>query len=98
MGGVSRAVTAVAQPIGQAVGVDKKPSPPPPPPAPAPAAQVVQKMVDQVKPGLTQASQAQEQAGSRMRGARRRGRSLLSDARLNAEAGIETLGGGNNLG
>jgi len=93
MGGVSRAVTAVAQPIGQAVGVDKKPSPPP-----APAEQVVQKIIDQVKPGLTQASQAQEQAGSRMRGARRRGRSLLSDARLNAESGIETLGGGNNLG
>jgi hypothetical protein len=40
----------------------------------------------------------EEQAGARMRGARRRGRQLLSDARLNAEAGVETLGGGNNLG
>jgi uncharacterized protein YqfA (UPF0365 family) len=45
-----------------------------------------------------QASRAEEQAGSRLRGARRRGRQLLSDARLNAEAGIQTLGGGNNLG
>jgi hypothetical protein len=45
-----------------------------------------------------QASRAEEQAGSRLRGARRRGRQLLSDARLNPEAGIQTLGGGNNLG
>jgi hypothetical protein len=36
--------------------------------------------------------------GARMRGARRRGRQLLSDARLNAESGVETLGGGNSLG
>jgi len=35
--------------------------------------------------------------GARMRGARRRGRSLLSDARLNAESGIETLGSGQQL-
>jgi hypothetical protein len=91
MGGVSRAVTSVAQPIGQAVGVDKRPS------APSPAEQVVQKMVEQAKPGVTQATQAQEQAGSRMRGARRRGRALLSDARLMGELGVETLGGGTNL-
>jgi hypothetical protein len=45
-----------------------------------------------------QASRAEEQAGSRLRGSRRRGRQLLSDARLNPEAGIQTLGGGNNLG
>jgi hypothetical protein len=32
-----------------------------------------------------------------MRGARRRGRALLSDARLMGEAGVETLGGGSNL-
>lgn len=49
------------------------------------------------KPGVTQATQQQEKEGSRMRGARRRGRSLLSDARLMGEAGIETLGGGTNL-
>jgi hypothetical protein len=36
--------------------------------------------------------------GARMRGARRRGRQLLSDARLNAESGVETLGGGQSLG
>ena len=44
------------------------------------------------------ASRVDEEQGARMRGARRRGRQLLSDARLNAEAGVETLGGGNNLG
>jgi hypothetical protein len=47
----------------------------------------------------TQATQAQEEAGARMRGSKRRGRQLLSDARLNAEMGMqETLGGGNSLG
>jgi hypothetical protein len=39
-----------------------------------------------------------EEQGARMRGARRRGRQLLSDARLNAESGVETLGGGQSLG
>jgi hypothetical protein len=51
-----------------------------------------------VETAVQKASAAEEQAGARMRGARRRGRQLLSDARLNAEAGIETLGGGNSLG
>jgi hypothetical protein len=46
----------------------------------------------------SKASALDEQQGARMRGARRRGRQLLSDARLNPEAGVETLGGGNNLG
>jgi hypothetical protein len=40
----------------------------------------------------------QEQEGARMRGARRRGRQLLSDARLNEGSGTETLGGGQSLG
>jgi len=47
---------------------------------------------------VSKASRMDEEQGARMRGARRRGRQLLSDARLNPEAGIETLGGGNNLG
>lgn len=48
---------------------------------------------------VRRATQAEEQQGARMRGARRRGRQLLSDARLNPETGMqETLGGGNNLG
>ena len=43
--------------------------------------------------GVEKATQAQEEAGAMMRGARRRGRQLLSDARLNAEMGMqETLG------
>ena len=91
MGGVSRAATAVAQPVGRLVGVDKPPSPPPAP-APAPAARAAEPT-----PGIGRATQEQEQAGSRMRGARRRGRSLLSDARLMGELGVETLGGGSNL-
>jgi len=46
----------------------------------------------------TQATQAQEEAGARMRGARRRGRQLLSDSRLNPEMGMqETLGSNQNL-
>lgn len=44
------------------------------------------------------ASSFDEAQGARMRGARRRGRMLMSDARLNPEGGAETLGGGNNLG
>jgi hypothetical protein len=50
------------------------------------------------KPVERRASAADEMMGARMRGARRRGRQLLSDARLNAESGVQTLGGGNNLG
>lgn len=93
MGGVSRAATAVAQPVGRLVGVDRPPSPPPAP-APAPAARAAEPAP---KPGVERATQAQEQAGARMRGARRRGRALLSDARLMGELGVETLGGGQNL-
>ena len=74
------------QKVGQAIGVDKKPSAPA---APAPVAQA---------PKISKASAADEMMGARMRGARRRGRQLLSDARLNAESGVETLGGGQSLG
>jgi hypothetical protein len=48
--------------------------------------------------GVEKATQAQEEAGAKMRGARRRGRQLLSDARLNPEMGMqETLGSSQNL-
>ena len=73
------------QKVGQAIGVDKKPSAPAPAPMPA------------VSKAMAKASAADEMMGARMRGARRRGRQLLSDARLNAESGVETLGGGNSL-
>lgn len=46
----------------------------------------------------TRASRMDEEQGARMRGARRRGRQMLSDARLNPETETQTLGGGNNLG
>jgi hypothetical protein len=44
------------------------------------------------------ATRTQEEEGARMRASRRRGRQLLSDARLGSDAGSETLGGGSNLG
>ena len=74
------------QKVGQAIGVDKKPSAPAPAPMPA------------VSKPMAKASAADEMMGARMRGARRRGRALLSDARLSSEAGMETLGGGQSLG
>ena len=61
-------------------------------------AQVAQMQEAVEKPKLRQATESEERMGSRLRGARRRGRQLLSDVRLNAESGIQTLGGGNNLG
>jgi len=74
------------QKVGQAVGVDKKPS------APAPT-----NMAGAAK-NVSKASAMDEMMGARMRGARRRGRALLSDARLSAESGVETFGGGQSLG
>jgi hypothetical protein len=50
------------------------------------------------KPGTTTATTEQEQEAARARLRRRGGRQLLSDARLNAEGGVQTLGGGSNLG
>jgi hypothetical protein len=77
----------VVKPVAKAVGLAKS--------AP-PVAQAVESQVE--KRVEAKASRMDEEQGARMRGARRRGRQLLSDARLNPEAGIETLGGGNNLG
>jgi hypothetical protein len=62
----------------------------------SPVAQAAESQID--KRAEAKASRMDEEQGARIRGARRRGRQLLSDARLNPEAGIETLGGGNNLG
>ena len=76
------------QRVGQVIGVDKKPSAP----APAPV-----QSVSEIS-GVTKVSKMQEEQGARMRGARRRGRQLLSDARLSPDAGTETLGGGQSLG
>jgi hypothetical protein len=88
MGGVTR---AIVQPVARAVGVAKE----------TPAGRAVQQVVEQSKPAEkptpAKPTQEQEQAGARMRGARRRGRALLSDARLMGEMGVETLGGGSNL-
>ncbi len=89
MGGAVRAVT---QPVAKAVGLAKQ----------TPAGQTAQRIVEESKPAEkptpAKPTQEQEQAGARMRGARRRGRALLSDARLMGEMGVETLGGGSNLG
>lgn len=63
------------------------------------AVEAVKKAEESKPVQATQATQAQEEAGAKMRGAKRRGRQLLSDARLNPEMGMqETLGGGTNLG
>jgi hypothetical protein len=70
-------------------GVFSKPS------SPAPVEAVVKQAEEMKLPA--QATQMQEKEGARMRGARRRGRALLSDARLMGEMGVETLGGGTNL-
>jgi len=50
-----------------------------------------------VEKTATKVSRYDEEQGARMRGARRRGRQLLSDARLNPEAGVETLGSSQSL-
>lgn len=84
MGGVAQSV----QRVGQAIGLDKKPE--------AQVKQELRAAAGGIEP--SKASRIDEEQGARMRGARRRGRQLLSDARLNAESGVETLGGGNNLG
>lgn len=78
------------QRVGQAIGVDKKPE--------AQIRQDLRAAGGTTTPEPTKASRMDEEQGARMRGARRRGRQLLSDARLNPEAGMETLGGGSNLG
>jgi len=100
MGGAVKAVTKpVTKAVQTVVGgasktanqlVGNKPEATAPAPAPAPEAAPAAK--------VAKASAADEMMGARMRGARRRGRQLLSDARLNAESGVQTLGGGNNLG
>jgi hypothetical protein len=77
------AVAAVTKPVGSFLGFGRGRSQAP---APAPAEKVIEKP-----------SRMDEEQGARMRGARRRGRQLLSDARLNPEAGIETLGSSQNL-
>ena len=62
------------------------------------SAPAVQKIVEAAPPPAAKPSRMDEEQGARMRGARRRGRQLLSDARLSAESGVETLGGGQSLG
>ena len=60
------------------------------------AAQAAQSQAAE-RASMRQASASDEMMGARMRGARRRGRQLLSDARLNAESGVQTLGSGQQL-
>lgn len=74
--------------VGQTVGLVKKT-----------VGQAAQNVADVAsdKPAA-KASRMDEEQGARMRGARRRGRQLLSDARLSADEGTQTLGGGQSLG
>lgn len=82
MGGVTKPIVGAVKGITGGGGGSA------PAPAPAPAAAAPER----------RASRSEEEMGARMRGARRRGRALLTDARLSAEQGVETLGGGGNLG
>ena len=75
----------VAKPVAKMVGLTKEATS-----QAAPAQSPVEKAV-------AKASRSEEEMGAKLRGARRRGRQLLSDARLNAEAGVETLGSSQNL-
>jgi hypothetical protein len=74
--------------VGQMTGLVKK--------TVGQAAQNVADVASEKKAEPTKPSRMDEEQGARMRGARRRGRQLLSDARLNPTQG-ETLGGGTNL-
>ena len=78
------------KPVAQMVGLAKK--------SVAQTAQNVADVASEKPAEPTKPSRMDEEQGARMRGARRRGRQLLSDARLNAESGVQTLGGGQNLG
>lgn len=69
--------------VAKAVGVQKSP------------VQVAADTLNRDKP-VQKASQSDMEMGARRRGARARGRQLLSDARLGSQD--ETLGGGNSLG
>jgi hypothetical protein len=73
--------------IGQMTGLVKK--------TVGQSAQNVADVASEKKAEPTKPSRMDEEQGARMRGARRRGRQLLSDARLNPTQG-ETLGGGTN--
>jgi hypothetical protein len=81
MGGtVGKVVKQVAKPVTKALGLDRGSSPAPAAAAttPAPAAKAVR-------------DEVQETLAARRR-ARRGGRALLSEARLNPEGGVDTLG------
>ena len=75
----------VTQSLGKAIGMGPQ--------------QVVERVADNALADKenAKASRMDEEQGARMRGARRRGRQLLSDARLNTTEN-ETLGGGQSLG
>jgi hypothetical protein len=61
-------------------------------------AAAAEKKAEVEKAQATQVTQGQEESAAKLRGARRRGRQLLSDARLNADMGMkETLGSTQNL-
>jgi hypothetical protein len=84
MGGVAKTVGNVLQGVGKSFSG-------------SPAARAVENVTASAAAEKPRASRMDEEQGARMRGARRRGRSLLSDARLSAESGVETLGSGQQL-
>jgi hypothetical protein len=94
MGGVTRAVEKAGQQPGQALGISRRPSPQPAAPAaetkPGGAPLANDKMPTRPAADFVKDEQAAK------RRSRRRGRALLSEARLNPEEGVgqSTLGTG----
>lgn len=77
----------VVSKVGQAVGIISKKT-----------NEAVQGVTGNKPAEITSVTKAQEEDAARARLRRRGGRQLLSDARLNPEGGVQTLGGGSNLG
>lgn len=102
MGGVVQEVAKPVKKLGESIGVVSKPKPAAPAlaPTPAPTAEIKPggAPLDGDKMPTRPASEIKKEEAAATRRARRRGsRALLSEARLNPELGIQTLGQGGSL-
>jgi hypothetical protein len=102
MGGVAQQVPKVAkeivkpvQQVAQSAGLIDKPAAPQAAPAAAAPQPAARAGVD--VPAQAQGRDETAEAIAARRRARRGGRALLSEARLNPEAGVQTLGSGGSL-
>lgn len=74
-------MSGVTQKISQELGLKKKPTPSP----------TLNRIINEEVAKMSPSSSGDSRAGARRR-ARRGGRALLSEQRLNAERGVQTLG------